>query len=111
LVERYAAGAEYSVGALGENPDVPDTPRRRAAGTVYLTADQSGTLDSLDLQEWSTVPEVVRSYALQDPGDLVGPPESSDDRLAYAVVDCASHDDLLSVSAHLRACTRPVIKP
>lgn len=96
--------------ALGENPDLPDTPPRRAAGTVYLTADQSGTLDSLDLKEWSTIPEVVRSYALQDPGHPIGPPESSDDRIAYAVIDCTSHDDLLSVTTRLRACARLVIK-
>jgi biotin carboxylase len=97
--------------ALGEDPDLPDLVPRRAAGAVYLTADQTGTLEHLDLHEWSTVPEVVRNYALQDPGDPVGPPKSSDDRLAYAIVDCASHEDLLSVAAYLRASARPVIGP
>ncbi|SDP96901.1 Biotin carboxylase [Actinopolyspora xinjiangensis] len=97
--------------ALGGKPNLPDTAPRRTAGTVYLAADQSGTLESLDLQDWSTFPEVIRSYALQEPGSLVGPPVSSEDRLAYAVVNCASHDDLLSVSTRLRSCAQQIIKP
>ena len=95
----YAAAVRL---AFGSTPILLETPSCRATAAVYLAADRAGTLDSLDLSAWSDIPQVVRSYALQEPGTQVRPPESSEDRLAYALLDCETHPELTTLVNRLR---------
>ncbi|WP_217254031.1 ATP-grasp domain-containing protein [Streptomyces sp. AC602_WCS936] len=93
--------------ALGEIPELPtgDTPVR-SAGSLFLSAERTGTLLSLDLDDWGTRSGVAHYAARLAPGARVRPAESSGDRLAYAVLDCAEPQELRALTDELRRGAR-----
>ncbi|MFJ6889581.1 ATP-grasp domain-containing protein [Streptomyces californicus] len=88
--------------ALGEEPAVPDGHHPvRSAGSLFLSSTGSGTLAALDLSGWADRPDVARYDARLAPGARVRPAEDSGDRLAWAVLDCATPDALRALAAEL----------
>ncbi|MFD3515437.1 ATP-grasp domain-containing protein [Streptomyces sp. NPDC058657] len=81
--------------ALGELPAVPDgRSPARAAGSLFLSAERAGTLVSLGLDDWASSPGVARYDTRLDAGTRVRPAQNSGDRLAWAVLDCATPEEL-----------------
>lgn len=88
--------------ALGECPTVPDGQSPvRSAGSLFLSADRTGTLTSLDLADWAGRREVVRHAPRLEPGARVRPAEDSGDRLAWAILDCATPREMRDLARHL----------
>ncbi len=75
----------------------------RAAGRLFLSAPRPGRLVSLDLDAWAGRPGVARYEPRLTPGTQVRPAENSGDRLAWAVLDCATPAELSALAAELRA--------
>ncbi|WP_406727110.1 ATP-grasp domain-containing protein [Streptomyces sp. GD-15H] len=94
--------------ALGEEPELPSAGQEptRSAGSLFLGADRTGVLTSLDLTDWAGRSGVVRHAARLAPGAAVRPAENSGDRLAYAVLDCPGPAELTLLTEQLRASAR-----
>lgn len=74
--------------ALGREPEIPDGERAfRHTAALFLAADRPGTVVPDDTAALDAVPGVFRSGLRQDPGRVMGPPESSADRMAFALLD------------------------
>ncbi|MFE7131551.1 ATP-grasp domain-containing protein [Streptomyces sp. NPDC057638] len=91
--------------ALDEEPSVPDGHGVvRSAGSLFLSSPGTGTLAALDLSAWADrSPEVVRHDARLAAGARVRPAENSGDRLAWAVLDCATPDRMRALARELVA--------
>ncbi|MFI9121560.1 ATP-grasp domain-containing protein [Streptomyces bikiniensis] len=91
--------------ALDEEPAVPDGHGPvRSAGSLFLSSPGTGTLAALDLSAWAArSPEVARHDARLAPGARVRPAEDSGDRLAWAVLDCATPDRMRALARELAA--------
>ncbi|WP_406145192.1 ATP-grasp domain-containing protein [Streptomyces sp. NBC_01012] len=88
--------------ALGELPSTPDgRDPVRAAGSLFLSAPRPGRLVSLDLGPWAGRPDVARYEPRLAPGTQVRPAENSGDRLAWAVLDCATPEELGVLASEL----------
>ncbi|MCH0538349.1 ATP-grasp domain-containing protein [Streptomyces sp. MUM 203J] len=82
----------------------------RYTGSCFLVADRAGVLRSAGEDTWSAWPGVARYGVDAAPGATVGPPRSSADRLAWALLDCPGPEDLADLVDRLRA-VRPVLAP
>ncbi|MFX4290872.1 ATP-grasp domain-containing protein [Streptomyces bohaiensis] len=88
--------------ALGETPTVPDGHAPlRAAGSLFLSSPVSGRLAELDLSAWVGRPEVARHAPRLAAGAVVRPARDSGDRLAWAILDCATTDRLDDLAREL----------
>lgn len=89
--------------ALKETPELPAGPEPvRSAGSLFLSAECAGTLVALDLADWASRSGVARYDIRLSPGTSVRPAESSGDRLAYAVLDCANAEEMRRLAEELR---------
>ncbi|OEJ97209.1 ATP-grasp domain-containing protein [Streptomyces thermolilacinus] len=106
-----AFGACLSL-ALDEEPSVPDghTPVR-SAGSLFLSSPGTGTLAALDLSAWAARPEVARHDTRLAPGTRVRPAENSGDRLAWAVLDCATPARTRALARELTAAAVVELAP
>jgi biotin carboxylase len=86
--------------ALGEVPDTPAAPVR-AAGSLFLSARETGRLTALDLAAWATRPEAAKHAPRFEPGVRVRPAQNSGDRLAWAVLDCSTAEELRMLAGRL----------
>lgn len=80
----------------------------RHAGTCFVVADRPGVLVSAGEDDWLSWPGVVRGGVTARPGAAVGPPQSSLDRVGWAVLDCRTQDELEQLVGRLLA-VRPVL--
>lgn len=81
--------------ALNETPRFPATVRmKRAAGIAFSVANFAGLVESTDASIWEKENDIVRYYMMTEPGDKVKLPESSSDRLGYAILDCPDENTL-----------------
>ncbi|MFD3842025.1 ATP-grasp domain-containing protein [Streptomyces sp. NPDC058642] len=86
--------------ALGEIPDTPPAPVR-AAGSLFLSAPEMGRLTALDLAAWAARPGVAGHDARLAPGVQVRPAQNSGDRLAWAVLECPTGQELRLLAQRL----------
>lgn len=86
--------------ALGEVPETPEEPVR-AAGSLFLSAPEAGRLTALDLAAWVARPEVAGHDARLSPGARVRPAQNSGDRLAWAVLECSTGQELRLLAKRL----------
>ncbi|MFF5780765.1 ATP-grasp domain-containing protein [Streptomyces virginiae] len=82
---------------LGHDPELPSGGGEfRHTASLFLAAEQAGEVVPDGTDRLDTVPGVFRSGLRQDPGTVMGPPESSADRMAFALLDlpteAALHD-------------------
>jgi biotin carboxylase len=88
----YAACLEL---AMGIRPDTrPARSAARHTASLFLVAGRPGTVVPPHADELAAVPGVFRSGLRQTPGSVVAPPRSSGDRVAFALIDCATRADL-----------------
>ncbi|MDR7301220.1 ATP-grasp domain-containing protein [Haloactinomyces albus] len=89
--------------ALQETPELPPgSEPARSAGSLFLSAECAGTLVALDLADWASHSGVARYGIRLSAGTPVRPAESSGDRLAYAVLDCANAEEMRRLAEELR---------
>jgi biotin carboxylase len=97
--------------STGADPDQAHGRRlERFTGSGFVVADRSGTLASARAAEWSHWPGVARHGVDAGPGDPVGPPRSSADRIAWALVDCPEAPQRRALLNRIRA-VRPTLLP
>ncbi|MFD4789048.1 ATP-grasp domain-containing protein [Streptomyces sp. NPDC058459] len=108
-----AYGVDVFAGALDlATGGVFTEPSERAArwtGSAFVVADRAGVLESAREAEWSAWPGVVKHGVNVPPGAQVGPPRSSADRLGWALLDCASSQELDALAGRMRAI-RPILR-
>ncbi|WP_329205937.1 ATP-grasp domain-containing protein [Streptomyces sp. NBC_00683] len=97
--------------STGADPDLAHgRSLERFTGSGFVVADRDGTLESAREPEWSGWPGVARHGVDAGPGDPVGPPRSSADRIAWALVDCAEAPQRRALLDRIRA-VRPSLSP
>ncbi|MFD7904187.1 ATP-grasp domain-containing protein [Kitasatospora sp. NPDC057904] len=80
--------------ARGGTFQPPSDVAMHHAGSCFVTADRTGVLKSAGEHEWLAWPGVVRGGVNAEPGAVVGPPHSSQERIGWAILDCATPEDL-----------------
>ncbi|MEU3430504.1 ATP-grasp domain-containing protein [Streptomyces gardneri] len=96
--------------ATGSPYEPPPGRSLRHTGSAFVVADREGVLESARETEWSTWPGVSRHGLDATPGAPVRPPRSSADRLAWALLDCATPEEREALVNRLRA-VRPALRP
>ncbi|MGV9691976.1 ATP-grasp domain-containing protein [Streptomyces sp. NPDC003444] len=94
--------------ATGAPHEPPSDPAPRYTGSAFVVADREGVLESAHETRWSTWPGVVRHGLDAAPGTPVRPPRSSADRLAWALLDCATPEEREELVTRLGA-VRPAL--
>ncbi|MER5889962.1 ATP-grasp domain-containing protein [Streptomyces sp. NPDC001941] len=109
-----AYGSDVFAQALTLSTGAPyETPRERApryTGSAFVVADRAGVLESVREPEWSTLPGVTAHGVDTLPGTRVTPPHSSADRLAWALLDCETPEELEELVTRVGA-VRPRLRP
>lgn len=97
--------------ALGEEPALPVPGRApRHTASLFLVAERAGEIVPESTGPLDAVPGVFRSGLRQEPGTVMGPPESSADRMAFALLhlptEAALHDAVRATRAAFAHCPR-----